>query len=141
MIASADEPWRFFYTVCRDAQSARIGVRKTVWDLDVYAWLVHRLFTLTRPSSMSWVQLSGQFGHNYGAIRYFRRFFGESVQRLEGAVARFEAALLTFAASTREFREFNLHLKDNVQRLSLSFGDFSETLRSEIGALKSGDGR
>jgi hypothetical protein len=26
--------------------------------------------------------LSGQFGHNYGAIRYFRRFFGESVQRV-----------------------------------------------------------
>jgi hypothetical protein len=38
VIASADEPWRFLCTVCRDAQSARIGVRKTVWDLDVYAW-------------------------------------------------------------------------------------------------------
>jgi hypothetical protein len=31
---------------------------------------------------MNWAQLSGQFGHSYGAIRYFRRFFGESVQRV-----------------------------------------------------------
>jgi hypothetical protein len=57
-------------------------LRKSPMDLDVYAWLVHRLFTLSRPSSMSWEQLSGQFGHSYGAIRYFRRFFGESVQRV-----------------------------------------------------------
>jgi hypothetical protein len=57
-------------------------LRKSPMDLDVYAWLVHRLFTLSRPSSLSWAQLSGQFGHSYGAIRYFRRFFGESVQRV-----------------------------------------------------------
>jgi hypothetical protein len=57
-------------------------LRKSPMDLDVYAWLVHRLFSLNRPSSMSWVQLSAQFGHSYGAIRYFRRFFGESVQRV-----------------------------------------------------------
>jgi Plasmid encoded RepA protein len=62
--------------------SAIRQLRKSPMDLDVYAWLVHRLFTLTRPSSMSWLQLSGQFGHSYGAIRYFRRFFGESVQRV-----------------------------------------------------------
>jgi hypothetical protein len=57
-------------------------LRKSPMDLDVYAWLVHRLFTLSRPSGMTWAQLSGQFGHSYGAIRYFRRFFGESVQRV-----------------------------------------------------------
>jgi Plasmid encoded RepA protein len=57
-------------------------LRKSPMDLDVYAWLVHRLFTLGRPSSMSWEQLSGQFGHSYAEIRYFRRFFGESVHRV-----------------------------------------------------------
>jgi Plasmid encoded RepA protein len=57
-------------------------LRKSPMDLDVYAWLVHRLFTLNRPSSMSWAQLSGQFGHNYREIRFFRRFFGESMQRV-----------------------------------------------------------
>jgi hypothetical protein len=31
---------------------------------------------------LSWEQLSGQFGHSYGEIRYFRRFFGDSLQRV-----------------------------------------------------------
>jgi hypothetical protein len=62
--------------------SAIRQLRKSPMDLDVYAWLVHRLFTLSRPSTLSWVQLSGQFGHSYGAIRYFRRFFSESMQRV-----------------------------------------------------------
>jgi Plasmid encoded RepA protein len=57
-------------------------LRKSPMDLDVYAWLVHRLFTLSRPSQITWAQLSGQFGHTYGALRYFRRFFGESLQRV-----------------------------------------------------------
>jgi hypothetical protein len=64
--------------------------------------------------------------------------FGESVVRLENAVSDFDSALQRFAGSTRDFREFNLHLKDNVQRMSLSFGDLSEALKTELGALKGG---
>jgi methyl-accepting chemotaxis protein len=62
--------------------------------------------------------------------------FGHSVERLEGAVARFESALQAFSGSTREFNEFNSHLKDNVQRMSLSFGDFSDRMKTEIDSLK-----
>jgi hypothetical protein len=57
-------------------------LRKSPMDLDVYAWLVHRLYHLTRPSTMTWAQLSGQFGHSYGEVRYFRRFFGDSLKRV-----------------------------------------------------------
>jgi hypothetical protein len=57
-------------------------LRKSPMDLDVYAWLAHRLFQLTRPSMISWAQLSGQFGHDYGELRYFRRFFGDSLKRV-----------------------------------------------------------
>jgi replication initiator protein len=57
-------------------------LRKSPMDLDVYAWLAHRLFHLSKPSSLTWAQLSGQFGHSYGEIRYFRRFFGDSLQRV-----------------------------------------------------------
>jgi hypothetical protein len=57
-------------------------LRKSPMDLDVYAWLVHRLYQLSRPSTMTWPQLSGQFGHSYGAIRYFRRFFIDSLKRV-----------------------------------------------------------
>ena len=58
-------------------------LRKSPMDLDVYAWLVHRLFHLSRPSTVTWVQLSGQFGHGYQDIRKFRRFFADSVKRVQ----------------------------------------------------------
>lgn len=76
-----------------------------------------------------------------GTVRVDGRFeqlvvgFGASVAQLSSAVDQFEAALTTFAGTTRDFREFNLHLKDNVQRMSLSFGDFSEALKAQVGHL------
>jgi len=61
--------------------------------------------------------------------------FGQSVASLEAAIAHFEGALVTFATTTRDFTEFNLHLKDNVQRMSLAFGDLSETLKREVSLI------
>jgi hypothetical protein len=57
-------------------------LRKSPMDLDVYAWLVHRLFHLGKPSVVTWEQLSGQFGHGYSELRKFRRFFLDSLQRV-----------------------------------------------------------
>jgi hypothetical protein len=57
-------------------------LRKSPMDLDVYAWLVHRLFHLHKPSMVSWLQLSEQFGHNYGLPRKFRQFFLDSLKRV-----------------------------------------------------------
>ena len=57
-------------------------LRKSPMDLDVYAWLVHRLFHLGRPSTITWTQLSGQFGHGYSELRKFRRFFSDSLKRV-----------------------------------------------------------
>jgi hypothetical protein len=62
--------------------------------------------------------------------------FGESVRSLHVAMEHFDSGLTSFATTTRDFREFNLHLKDNVQRMSLSFGDFSEAVKSELEAMK-----
>ena len=58
-------------------------LRKSPMDLDVYAWLVHRLYHLTTPSTISWTQLSGQFGHGYTEPRKFRRFFLDSLRRVQ----------------------------------------------------------
>ena len=64
------------------ATSAIKQLRKSPMDLDVYAWLVHRLFHLQNPSMISWAQLSNQFGHNYGLPRKFRHFFLDSLRRV-----------------------------------------------------------
>jgi methyl-accepting chemotaxis protein len=61
--------------------------------------------------------------------------FGASVAQLQQSVDQFDNALNTFATTTRDFREFNLHLKDNVQRMSLSFADFSEALKAQVGPV------
>ncbi|HEX4457029.1 MAG TPA: hypothetical protein VIA18_03620 [Polyangia bacterium] len=67
--------------------------------------------------------------------------FREAVARLEDVVTRFESSLKSFAESSGDFQQFNVHLKDNIQRMSLSFGDFSETLKGQIGTLRARDGR
>ena len=61
-----------------------------------------------------------------------------SMARLDAAVVRFESALQKFAGTTGEFHDFNAHLKDNVQRLSLIFADLSNTLKQQPGALRPG---
>lgn len=56
-------------------------LRKSAMDLDVYAWLVHRLYRLSRPSRITWAQLDQQFGHSYQMLRMFKYHFNESLKR------------------------------------------------------------
>lgn len=60
------------------------SLRKSPMDLDVYAWLVHRLFHLKSPSQVTWSQLSDQFGHGYSELRKFKKFFLDSLKRVQG---------------------------------------------------------
>jgi hypothetical protein len=64
--------------------------------------------------------------------------FGPAIAVLDGAIARFESSLQGFATTTKDFHEFNAHLKDNVQRLSLTFADMRDALKTQIGTLGSG---
>jgi hypothetical protein len=57
---------------------------------------------------------------------------GQTVAVLGNAIARFEASLQAFATTTKDFHEFNAHLKDNVQRLSLTFADVRDTLKAQM---------
>lgn len=76
------------------------------------------------PGAANGVGASGQVGQ-------LVQGFGQSVERLEASIQQFDASLKAFSGSARDFREFNLHLKDNVQRMSLTFADFSESLKAE----------
>ncbi len=62
---------------------------------------------------------------------------GASVTKLQDSIAGFDAALVGFSENTRDFQEFNLHLKDNIQRMSLGFADLSDTLKQQAGAMQS----
>jgi hypothetical protein len=57
-------------------------LRKSPMDLDVYAWLVYRLWGMNRPSLVTWEQLSGQFGSSYEQISKFKKHFLESLKRV-----------------------------------------------------------
>ena len=59
----------------------------------------------------------------------------KSVAALQDTVAAFDAALKSFSSNTRDFQEFNLHLKDNIQRMSLGFADLGDTLKQQVGLL------
>jgi hypothetical protein len=74
-------------------------------------------------------------GNVAAALQQMERGLSHSVSQLNAAVGQFEAALSAFSTTTRDFREFNLHLKDNVQRLSLSFADLSNTLSAHMAEL------
>jgi hypothetical protein len=62
--------------------SAIKQLRKSPMDLDVYAWLAHRLYHLSKPSTVTWQQLSEQFGHGYAELRFVRRPFAASIKRV-----------------------------------------------------------
>lgn len=52
--------------------------------------------------------------------------FSESLLK---SVDKFDNSLNVFAENTRDFSEFNHHLKTNIQRMNISFNDFTEELR------------
>lgn len=62
--------------------------------------------------------------------------FGDAVIVLGSSVGQFQSALEGFSNNTRDFQEFNLHLKDNVQRMSLGFADLSDTLKTQLAELR-----
>jgi hypothetical protein len=61
--------------------------------------------------------------------------FGTSVGALQEVVSTFDTAMQGFSKNTRDFQELNLHLKDNIQRMSLGFADLGETLKSHVARL------
>jgi hypothetical protein len=118
-----------------------IGDRRAEVMVLVENYLDNVVFVLVRGNVDPGAQQSAHGSPGHGSAQVSPQLagllagFGESVSRLEGAVVHFESALGQFASSSRDFREFNHHLKDNIQRMSLSFGDLSESLRQQAVAI------
>ncbi|RKD26545.1 MotA/TolQ/ExbB proton channel family protein [Caminicella sporogenes DSM 14501] len=69
--------------------------------------------------------LSYRFASATGNIEEFSSSLLKSVEK-------FDDSLKTFAENTRDFSEFNYHLKNNIQRMSICFDDFTEDLKKNI---------
>jgi hypothetical protein len=123
---------------------ANVADRRTATMAQIEAFVDNTLLAALRSESGA-LPAGGGIGAAAGAAVSTEALarlvdgFGQSVVQLQGVVGNFETALANFSSTTRDFREFNLHLKDNVQRMSLSFGDLSETLQAEVRALKARD--
>jgi hypothetical protein len=73
-----------FYAALRDhpvpvLESAIRQLRDRSMSLDIYVWLAWRLHNLSKPTSISWPALHGQFGTGFKAIRQFKPRFTEAL--------------------------------------------------------------
>jgi methyl-accepting chemotaxis protein len=55
---------------------------------------------------------------------------------IQGSVSQFDSSLQSFAENTRDFSEFNHHLRSNIQRLSLTFDDHANQIKQQTQVLK-----
>lgn len=51
--------------------------------VDVYLWTTHRMYYLTKPTRIKWIDLHNQFGAQYGRVRAFRAAFIKVLQEVQ----------------------------------------------------------
>jgi hypothetical protein len=54
-------------------------LRSVPMQIDIYVWLVHRMYRVQGESNVSWKQLQAQFGADYARLRDFKRRFLENL--------------------------------------------------------------
>lgn len=53
----------------------------------------------------------------------------DTAESIEKSLKGFDNSVQTFSVNTRDFSEFNHHLKSNIERMSLAFEDFTEGMK------------
>jgi len=61
-----------------------------------------------------------------------------TAESIKSSVVRFDHSLNQFSENIRDFTEFNHHLRTNIQRLSVSFDDFSDEMDKNVDDMKAG---
>ncbi len=61
-----------------------------------------------------------------------------TAESLNGSITQFDTSIQTFSENTRDFSEFNHDLRSNIQRMNVSFDDFSSQMKSSTKELKNG---
>ena len=96
------------------------SIRQSPMGLDVYAWLTHRMYTLSRPTLVPWAALRAQFGSSYPdtalGLRNFRR---ELLRRVRDVLALYPAAAVVQQPDGLELRPSPTHVPPTAPRRSL----------------------
>ena len=58
------------------------ALKKSPLALDIYCWLTYRMSYLSKPVSIPWEALSGQFGADYKVLRQFRAAFLRELKKV-----------------------------------------------------------
>ena len=58
------------------------ALKKSPMALDIYCWLTYRMSYLSKPTSIPWEALSGQFGADYKELRQFRAAFLRELKKV-----------------------------------------------------------
>ncbi len=61
-----------------------------------------------------------------------------TAESLNGSITKFDESIQTFNENTRDFSEFNHELRTNIQRMNVTFDDFTAQMKSSTKELKTG---
>ena len=87
------------------------AIRQSPLALDVYAWLTHRFYSLSRPTVVPWASLRAQFGGDYADTPQGRRNFRRELLRRVGQVrVLYPAANVSEVADGLELRPSPTHV-------------------------------
>ena len=96
------------------------SIRQSPLALDVYAWLTHRMYTLSRPTLVPWSALRAQFGSSYADTpRGARDFRRELLRRVRDVLALYPAAAVVQQPDGLELRPSPTHVPPTAPRRSL----------------------
>lgn len=92
-------------------------IRQSPLAIDVYCWLTHRMYTLSRPTLVPWSALRMQFGSSYpDTPQGHRNFRRELLRRVDDVVTLYPAANVVHQPDGLELRPSPPHVPQTVPR-------------------------
>lgn len=80
-------------------------------------------------------ELTSALGYRLGTVA---TEMANTAESLNGSIVKFDNSVQMFTENTRDFSEFNHDLRTNIQRMNVSFDDFSSQMKSSAKELKTG---
>lgn len=102
-------------------------------DIKLQMELIESLKEFNKSLESTMGDMSETISYRFEAAASGIEQFSSSLMK---SVDKFDNSLNTFSDNVRDFSEFNHHLKTNIQRMNVSFNDFTEELKTTTKELK-----